>query len=119
MLLLDRLLLLEKIANLLVDVINLLLELIKLLLPDMWRLLLKENIRVLLMDMTKLSKEAESALLAANARNRGRIPSNISESAEEELAAAGMLGPHNGLTDRGRTARGQIARRLEDEAFGE
>ncbi len=65
-----------------------------------------------------LSQEAESALLAANANAGGKIPESTPRKVQEELAAARMLGPHNGLTSSGRAARGIVARRLEDEAFG-
>lgn len=66
--------------------------------------------------MRKLSKEAESALLAAPARIGA--PVRGTHETMDELAAKRLVTPTDNLTTKGQRERSVIARRREDEAFG-
>lgn len=66
--------------------------------------------------MSKLSKQAASALLAA----QGRVGASVRGTNEtmNELSAKRLVTPTDNLTTKGQRERAALARRLEDEAFG-
>jgi hypothetical protein len=66
--------------------------------------------------MKKLSKEAQSALLAASNRPGSLIQG--SDAVLQELHAAGMSSDRDNITHAGRQARQSILDARLDEAFG-
>lgn len=67
--------------------------------------------------MSQISKQAKSALLAAQGRTGAAVPTRVPGD-QTDLLLAGLVTAKGNLTAKGQRERARIARQMEEEAFG-